>query len=742
MREWVITLFGSGRDVLSSFRAGRGDGKRVLINEILSLQLIITAIIGALAIAGLYWGGQWVLQDNYSRWAMQWTEELNELGAPLYLPNDDEAVLRLESFIAKYPEIDRVSYYRDDGSVMFSITNSAEEIVDQIPIDGDMLTDLSFLVGAEAPYVVETSILNARAFEILAPVWTETISSDGLFSFDLASDTSAATAELVGFVGLELDFSLFHNRLLTNIKIAISVLFVLLIASWLLGRRYLARALTAISDLQQPIAELAKGNLAVEFKPAEHREISEIVEALESTASALGERDARLLRLANHDGLTGLFNRRRLVEELKKEIDNVTVNEMSSALLFIDLDQFKYVNDTCGHPAGDRLIRKVADQLKRTVNGIGIVSRFGGDEFAILASDVERKQAREIAEKVLEDMRRLAHIEDGNVFHVHCSIGIAMIDSDQFDHDEIIAQADIACREAKENGRNRLKFYSMSEGEAERIVADVGWVSKLRDAIDNNDFTLRFQPIVHIASGRITHHEVLLRLKSDDNKTIAPDAFLPAAVRFGLMGEIDSWLVEHAILTLSEHRQDRPDLRFSINLSANAFETDDLTGFIRKNLEKNGVPPQAVIFEITESLAVRHLSHVEKQIASLRQLGCELALDDFGTGYSSFGYLQRLPVDYIKIDGCFVRDLVNNPVDQKMVRLIGEIGQEAGMKTIAEYVQGGPTLALLAELGIDLAQGYFIGRPTSVPTTKSMPIPIGLRQRQESRKAGSGENAS
>ncbi len=743
MNQWLATVFGFGRELLDSIKPAKRDGKRVLINEILSLQLIITAIIGALAIAGLYWGGQWVLQDNYSRWAMQWTEELNELGAPLYLPNDDEAVLRLESFVAKYPEIDRVSYYQDDGSIMFSITNTGDAIAEQIPIDSDMVADLEFLVGAEAPYIVETSLLNARAFEILAPVWTETISGDGLFSFDLDQETERSSAELIGFVGLELDFSLFHNRLLTNIKIAISILLVLLIGSGFLGRHYLARALTAISDLQQPIAELAKGNLAVEFKPAEHREISEIVEALESTASALGERDARLLRLANHDGLTGLFNRRRLVEELKKEIDNVTVNEVSSALLFIDLDQFKYVNDTCGHPAGDRLIRKVADQLKRTVTGRGLVARFGGDEFAILIAEVQKSAAREIAEKILEDMRRLAHIEDGNVFHVHCSIGIAMIDSEKFDHDELIAQADIACREAKENGRNRLKFYSMSEREAEKIVADVGWVSKLRDAIDNNDFTLRFQPIVQIATGRITHHEVLLRLKADDNKTIAPDAFLPAAVRFGLMGEIDNWLVENAILELAEHRQDRPDLRFSINLSANAFETEDLTGFIKKNLDKNGVPPNAVIFEITESLAVKHLSHVEKQIASLRELGCELALDDFGTGYSSFGYLQRLPVDYIKIDGCFVRDLVDNPVDQKMVRLIGEIGQEAGMRTIAEYVQGGPTLALLAELGIDLAQGFYIGRPTSVPTTKSMPIPINLKQRPTSqKKTGSSENVS
>lgn len=742
MKQWFSRVFGAGYEALSQLRPPRRGGKRVLINEILSLQIVITSIIGALAIAGLYWGGQWVLQDNYSRWALQWTEELNELGAPLYLPNDDEAVLRLESFIHKYPEIDRVSYYQPDGSVLFSIQNSTEEIAEQVPLAEDLLTDLTYLVGAEAPYIMETSFMNARAFEILAPVWTETIASDGLFSFDLGDEKSPSSADLVGFVGLELDFSLFHNRLLTNIKIAISILLVLLVVSGMLGRRYLARALTAISDLQQPIAELAKGNLAVAFKPAEHREISEIVEALESTASALGERDARLLRLANHDGLTGLFNRRRLVEELKKEVDNVTVNESSGALLFIDLDQFKYVNDTCGHPAGDRLIRKVADQLKRTVGEHGIVARFGGDEFAVLVGNVGKNRARRLAERILEDMRRLAHVEDGNIFHVHCSIGIAMLELDRFDHDELIAQADIACREAKENGRNRLRFYSMSEREAEKIVADVGWVSKLRDAIDKDDFSLRFQPIVEIATGRITHHEVLLRLKADDNKTIAPDAFLPAAVRFGLMGEIDSWLVANAIRVLAEYRQERPDLRFSINLSANAFESDDLTGLIQSHLAKNNLPPQAVIFEITESLAVRHLTHVEKQIASLRTLGCELALDDFGTGYSSFGYLQRLPVDYIKIDGCFIRDLINNPVDQKMVRLIGEIGQEAGMRTIAEYVQGGPTLALLGDLGIDLAQGYFIGRPTAVPTTKSMPIPIKLKQRQEARKLSAMSDGS
>lgn len=734
MRPWLTAIPDALLTTCLSWMEARRTSKRVLINEILSLQLMITAAIGALAIAGLYWGGQWVLQDNYSRWALQWTEELNELGAPLYLPDDVEVVLRLESFIDKYPEIDRVTYFNTDGSAHFSINNDTDALDPAPNLDEDDLSTVSRLAGSDAPYLMETSFTNARAFKIMAPVWTEAIVSDGLFDFDPGAAELQSSLELVGFVMLELDFSLFHNRLLTNIKIAISVLLVLLIISGFLGRRSLQRALSAIADLQEPIAELAKGNLAVEFKPAEHREISEIVEALESTASALGERDARLLKLANHDVLTGLFNRRRLVDELKKEIDNVTVNEGSSALLFIDLDQFKYVNDTCGHPAGDRLIRKVAEQLRVSVGREGIVARFGGDEFAVLASGHNKYKAQRLADKILEDTRRLAHIENENVFHVHCSIGIVMITSDEFDHDDLFAQADIACRAAKASGRNRFEFYSMSQREAEKMVADVGWMTKLRDALDTNDFVLRYQPIVQISNGKITHHEVLLRMKGENGKLVGPDAFLPAAVRFGLMVEIDTWLIEHAICALGDYRKEEKDLRFSINLSANAFESENLAEYISDQLARHDVKPEGVIFEITESLAVRHLAYVERQIEEIRKLGCELALDDFGTGYSSFSYLQRLEVDYLKIDGCFVRDLVKNPVDQKMVKLIAEIAQEVGLRTIAEYVQSGEALSLLAELGVDLAQGFYIGRPSALPTRKSMPIPLDTRRKQKERE--------
>jgi len=732
LRTWIASVLSRTRLRDDLRRLVSFGGQRVLIHEILSLQLLITAVIGALAIAGLYWGGQWVLQKNYSRWAMQWTEELHELGAPLYLPYAEEVTLRLESYINRYPEIERVSYYRRDGSRLLFVSNRAKTSTDgEIEALPDQLVDeIALLVGAERPFIMGSSLLDIQEFEIFAPIWTASIANDGLFDFDPFAEESEATTELVGFVRLELNFAEYHQNLLNNIKIAILILLVLLVTSGFLGRMSLRRALRAISDLQMPIAELAKGNLAVEFKPAAHREISEIVQALETTATALGERDARLLRLANHDPLTGLFNRRRFSEELDRELRLASRSRARGALFFVDLDQFKYINDTCGHPAGDRLIKKVADRLMRSVGENGVVARFGGDEFAILAPGVSKREAAEMAEAILEDMRQLSHVEDENVIHVHCSVGMTMIKGGEATHDDLIAQADIACREAKARGRNRAEFYKVSRREADQMAADVGWMRKLREAIDGDAFMLRFQPVVDIASGETSHHEVLVRLRMDDGQIIGPDMFLPAAIRFGLMAEIDAWMVDHAIEAYAHYSQDEPDLRFAINLSSNAFETENLSLYVASCLEKYNVKPGRIMFEITESLAVRHLTHVEKQISALREMGCEVALDDFGKGYSSLGYLQQLSVDYIKIDGSFIRNLVKNPVDQKMVRLIAEIGREAGMKTIAEYVQSAPAFSMLAELGVDFAQGFYVGKPAAVPRRRTLPVLLATKRRR------------
>ena len=708
-------------------RARTKRGNRLLVHEIVSIQVISAALIGALAIAGLYWGGQWILQDNYGRWALQWTEELNELGSPLYLADDAEALIRLESYVERYPEIARVAYFDPRGAAIISVGDTN----DTIPVanlSARALRDAIAVVGNKEPYLMSKGILEPQRFEILAPLWKESISEDGLFDFDPSVVDPAATTELLGFVRINLDFVLFHDRLLDNIEKAILVLLVLLMISALYGRYVLSKALKAISDLQEPIRELAKGNLSVKFEPAEHREIAEIVEALESTASALSARDAELLRLANHDSLTGLYNRRRFLEILRHEITSVMRSGRDSALLFVDLDQFKYINDACGHAAGDRLIRKVADELLRSVRHDDTVARFGGDEFVVLLPHTNLAGARSTSETILANMRRMAHMEDERVFHVHCSIGVTMLSGKNLQQDELINQADIACREAKSGGRNRLHVFEQSADAEQQASAYIGWVNRLRNALDYDGFELRFQPINSISTGETAHHEVLIRLRGDDGKLILPDAFLPSAVRFGLMSEIDFWMIRHVAMAYAEESKSNPRLKLAINLSANAFEDDNLTAYIKKTFAEFGVRPSSIIIEITESLAIRRLAHVDQQIKSLRELGCEFALDDFGTGYSSFSYLQKLRFDYIKIDGSFVQDLPDNPVDQKMIKMIAEIGREAGMKTVAEYVRSAETYSILGELGVDLAQGFFIGRPAKRPKAKSAPISLTSRR--------------
>ena len=714
-------------------RNGSKKGNRVLVHEILWIQIISIGLIGALAIASLYWGGQWVLQDNYSRWALQWTEELNELGSPLYLADDGEALLRLESFVNRYPEIDRVSYFTSNGISLFSVGNEVDnEAIANL--SQTALRDAIAVVGHDRPYLMITSVLTPQRFEILAPVWKESIADDGLFGFDPSTTEQPAQTELLGFISINLDFVIFNDNLLANIKGAVLILLVLLVVFGLYGRRVLRKALAPISNLQEPIKELAKGNLSVKFEPAEHREIAEIVEALETTAAALGERDAELLELANHDSLTGLFNRRRFLEELQREINHAAKNGYDCALLFVDLDQFKYINDACGHPAGDRLIRKVADELMRSVDSEDTVARFGGDEFAILVRRVDLDGARAAAETILSNMRRMAHIENERIFHVHCSIGVTMMSGDNLDQDELINQADIACREAKSAGRNRMHVYERSVDGERQASADIGWMNRLRKAVDNDEFELRFQPINSIRTGATTHHEILIRLRNDDGKLILPDAFLPSAVRFGLMSEIDFWMIRHAAMAYTRESSPKRGLKLAINLSANAFENDDLTAYVEETFKKHKVRPTDIIFEITESLAIRRPLHVEQHIDALRALGCQFALDDFGTGYSSFSYLQQLHFDFIKIDGAFVQDLPNNPVDQKMIKLIAEIGREAGMQTVAEYVQNAETFSLLGELGVDLAQGFFIGRPARKPKGRSTPISLTSRRNKRSAR--------
>ncbi len=496
----------------------------------------------------------------------------------------------------------------------------------------------------------------------------------------------------------------------------------MLAASWALGRLFLKRALAPLSDLEQPLLEVAAGNMDVRFPTSKHKEMHAIVTVLDDTIRALQKREQHLTHLAHHDPLTGLSNRHSLIAALDAEIERCSDKKHRSALFFIDLDQFKYVNDTCGHAAGDQLLKLAAEQIRYAVRAGDVVARFGGDEFVVLLRDVTRKEATSIAVQVLELMRGLKHVEREHVFHLQCSIGIAAIASGRFSAHELIAHADIACQTAKVHGRNRWEMYSLADKQSEKMEKDVRWMRSIRDALDSDSFVLYYQPLLHIRTGRVAHFEALLRLKTERG-LIGPQTFLPAAVRFGLMADLDAWVVARAVQALAEFRVGNPDLRLSINLSSFAFENDGLAARVRQLLKEHGVPGDRIVFEITEQLAVRFAASTDRQMTMLRDLGCRIAIDDFGTGYSSFSYLKRLPVDYLKIDGAFVKNVARDRVDQSMVRMVAEVARAAGMETVAEYVQSAAALALLEKYGIDYAQGYYIGRAAPRPEVATVDPP-------------------
>jgi diguanylate cyclase (GGDEF)-like protein len=697
---------------MTSLRRKRTPHHRSLVTDILTLQFVIIAAITVIAFVGLTWTSGTVIRNNLAYWAEQWASELNELGAPFYLRDRNDAVLDVERFVEKYPEIHSVTWYRPDGSVFTSIDKNGPIEESVSPLSPPIIAELSAKAGVSPAYLLREDIERDRRFRLSGPVWVESFAADGLFG--LNPKKAETKVDLLGFVAVDLDFSDYQETFQKRLALAGFALLVLLLTSWISGRVLLTRALRPLSELQEPLAEIAEGKMQVKFPAARHKETQAIVAALSDTLFALEKREQHLLHIANHDALTGLYSRHRLVSELDGEIALCAENGRRSALCFVDLDQFKYINDTCGHPAGDHLLKLAAQQLRDAVRAEDFVARFGGDEFVVLLKDVSRRQSRELANQILDQMRRLSHVEQDHVFHLQCSIGVALITSPRFGPHELIAQADMACHIAKARGRNRAEFYDLSRKQNERMMQDVHWMRNVHHALDNDAFVLFFQPLLHIRSGTVSHYEALLRLRTPHG-LVGPQTFLPAVARFGLMADIDQWVVEHAIREVAEAARRGCRFRLSVNLSSFAFENESFASGVRNLLKLYEVPGDQICFEITEQMAVRFAVKTDKQIAILRDLGCRIAVDDFGTGYSSFSYLKRLPVDYLKIDGSFIKGITRDRVDQSMVRMVGEVAKAAGMETVAEYVQSAAALALLAKFGIDYAQGFYIGRAVARP---------------------------
>ncbi len=707
--------------------------RRSLVSEILALQLAFAVVIGLFAFGGVRWMSTWVIEDNMRKWGEQWISQLDELGMPLYVSQDTEKYIRIESYVDKFPEISLVRYYSAEGNPIF--TELPYQSSTAMPVlEPKVLLGLVNMLGTENSYLLERIHRELPLMRISKPIWTESLRTDGMLDFDLDAEF-AVKETLVGFVELGLDFSDYKARLTRNVMLGslggVIALLILTVASWFIYRR----ALLPLSKLQDSLEELAKGRTDFSVQATGHKEIVAIADALNTTVSALRERDKKLWRMANHDPLTGLINRHRFSELLDEEIDRIAADGTMSALLFIDLDQFKYVNDTVGHAAGDRLLKSVARRLQDGVRETDIVSRFGGDEFLLLISKISKKDVDSICNELVKRMREYRFLESGSSFTVPCSIGVALINDDHCTATDLLAQADMACHYAKAQGRNRFHFFKASGSEMRQMVAEINWSQQIEAALREDLFVLRYQPIVDVHTGEPVFHEVLLRLQPKHGKIILPSAFLPAANRFGLMAEIDEWVICNALEKLGEFRSWYGDVRFTLNVSGNFFETPHLLQCLEDSLKSNEVPLEAVVLEITEQVAIANMAGASRQIADMADLGLKFAIDDFGAGYSSYNYLKTLPVHYIKIDGTFITGLAGDEVDQTIVSSISQIAQATDKKTIAEHVQDYRTLDVLRDLGVDYAQGYFLGKPSTSLKRERAPVSLASRRDRKRRTA-------
>jgi diguanylate cyclase (GGDEF)-like protein/PAS domain S-box-containing protein len=425
---------------------------------------------------------------------------------------------------------------------------------------------------------------------------------------------------------------------------------------------------------------------------------------------------------ADHDALTGLANRNKFDRYLKRAIVLAHHENAEHALCYLDLDQFKIINDTCGHLAGDELLRQLGELLRKHIRQYDFVARLGGDEFGVLMYNCSSQQAFQACEKLRDLIKDFSFAWDDRSFTIGVSIGVSSINIVSGNAVDLLKEADAACYAAKEKGRNRVHVFSPNDEALAMRRGEMQWVEKIRHGLDQNRFVLYGQPIVPMQdTNEGLHFEVLLRYRDDRGNIIPPGAFLPAAERYNLASELDRWI----IATLLEWLAHRPAfLRTltlcSINLSGLSLSDETMLKFISGELQKWAVPSNKLCFEITETAAISNLSYATNFINQLKEQGCLFSLDDFGSGLSSFAYLKNLPVDYLKIDGLFVKDILDDKVDLAMVKSINEVGHVMNKKTIAEFVENEAIFNLLKTLGIDYAQGYGIGKP--VPLNELKPI--------------------
>lgn len=438
--------------------------------------------------------------------------------------------------------------------------------------------------------------------------------------------------------------------------------------------------------------------------------------------------DAKLKYLVGHDELTGLLNRNSLERQLRFFLSSGQQTEQKGVLLFIDVDRFSLINELEGFEIGDRLLVELVILIRRQIAGDDLFARVGSDEFCLFFEQKSTEQAMQFAENLRSLVENFRFFAGEVCYSASLSIGLSGLEAQGtlVHPSELILRARQACNFAKANGRNRVWIYNDNDINVKERRRDIYWVPLIRKALQENGLFFVFQPVVGLENGLVSHYEVLLRMRGKNNEVIMPGQFIPVAERMGLIHSIDVWVIEQAIDFLASLPSYMAHVSLAINLSSTAFQDPTLLPTIRNKLELTWVDAHRLTFEITETAAVDNFEKTRDMINNIRALGCQFALDDFGAGFCSFNYLKSFPVDYVKIDGQFIKNLVNDETDQILVKSMVEIVAKLGKKTIAEFVESPKTAHTLREMGVNLAQGYYFGKPelnllTSQSLTSSLP---------------------
>jgi diguanylate cyclase (GGDEF)-like protein len=425
--------------------------------------------------------------------------------------------------------------------------------------------------------------------------------------------------------------------------------------------------------------------------------------------------ESQLTWLADHDPLTNLYNRRRFDLELKRTLSLANRYNQSGALIYFDIDQFKFVNDSSGHKVGDELLVKVSDKLKSVTRDTDLVARLGGDEFVVLAPHITLEHAKEFVDKICTEIATIEISAEKSVHRASISAGLLLFPIPGYSEQDLMASVDLAMYKAKQSNKGSWCLASIQDLSREEVRTRVNWKFNIQKGLQDDQFLLYYQPIKLISDGSITHYECLLRMRDDNGRVVSPGLFINVAEQTGLMSSIDKRVLELAFNSQAEFIQNNIDIILSVNLSGEMISNPDAFSIVKTLLQEYDLPASKFIFEVTESQAVTNLFAAQDFMRKINEIGGKFALDDFGVGFSSMRLLKQLPIQYLKIDGGFVKNLDVDHEDKLFVQAINSVGRGMGLKTIAEYVENDQIYETLRYIGVDYAQGFAIGKPMATP---------------------------